>query len=457
MDKVLLKCEGRKYQLSLKQNVITLFESGENPSEISLIDNALSDFDAAFNMDKNIVITYYSKEQNIVLATLTSDNKIAKKILYHYNDKTIYIDNFRLIICNDDVHVFFMEHNLSNPKKILLKHYIFNGALKVKEVAAINNIQIKPFYSVAFDKFGILHLVYVTTENTQKIYYTTFINNMWSLKTTVSEAVSIECPNIKIDDKRNIHICWVEENIIKELKYRKKIDGGWPKGSWDKKITLSFSDTILGPCINIIDSNIWCTWIQQNTFYSAISSDGGNSFSRPFKLAEKPSSYELVKKIEPSSEKIIYANQDGDELPFDSDKNDISYDKDSYFTFYIKEVQEYLSTLSKKIENLQKEKIHLERNLNQKSYEIALKNRNIEELKENIKKIYEDRVKYTSKIDNLNSVYNNVLSENEKLKKQIKDLQNKILILNSKLNEKVENGTIDKIKTIFFGKSNEHL
>jgi hypothetical protein len=66
-------------------------------------------------------------------------------------------------------------------------------------------------------------------------------------------------------------------------------------------------------------------------------------------------------------------------------------------------------------------------------------------------------MKYTSKIDNLNSVYNNVLSENEKLKKQIKDLQNKIVILNSKLNEKVENGTIDKIKTIFFGKSNEHL
>jgi hypothetical protein len=106
----------------------------------------------------------------------------------------------------------------------------------------------------------------------------------------------------------------------------------------------------------VIDGTIWCTWIQQNTFYSAISSDGGNNFSRPFKLAEKPSSYELVKKIEPSSEKIIYANQDGDELPFDSDKNDKSYDKDSYFTFYIKEVQEYLSTLSKKIENLQKEK-----------------------------------------------------------------------------------------------------
>lgn len=236
MDKVLFDYEGRKYQLSLKQNVITLFESGKNSGETSLIDNALSDFDAAFNMDKNIVITYFSKEQNIVLATLNNDNKIVKKILYHYNDKTIYIDNFRLIICNDDVHVFFMEHNLSNPKKILLKHYISNGTLKVNEVAVINNVQIKPFYSVAFDKFGMLHLVYVTTENTQKIYYTTFINNMWTLKTTVSEAVSIECPNIKIDDKRNIHICWVEENIIKELKYRKKIDGGWPKGSWDKKL-----------------------------------------------------------------------------------------------------------------------------------------------------------------------------------------------------------------------------
>jgi len=186
MDKVLLELDGEKYCLLSKQNTIVLYKAGENSGETSLIDNALSDFDAAFNMDKNIVITYFSKEQNIVLATLNNDNKIVKKILYHYNDKTIYIDNFRLIICNDDVHVFFMEHNLSNPKKILLKHYISNGTLKVNEIAVINNIQIKPFYSVAFDKFGMLHLAYVTTENTHKIYYTTFINNIWTLKTTAS-------------------------------------------------------------------------------------------------------------------------------------------------------------------------------------------------------------------------------------------------------------------------------
>lgn len=456
MDKVLLNFKGKVYKFSSNRNSILLNIAGENSNEINLIDNAISDFDVGLNWDK-ILITYFSKEQNVVLAHLNDDNKVIKKILYHYNDKSFFADNFRLIISGETLHLFFTEHNLSSPKKLILKHFVLNKTFKVNDVAVIYNNQIKPFYSVASDKSGVLHLVYITAENTQKIFYTTYLSGAWTLKTTISEAISLEYPNIAIDDKRNIHICWVEENIIKELKYRKKIDGGWPKGSWDKKITLSFSDAILWPCFSIIDTTIWCTWIQQNTFYSAVSSDGGNSFCKPFKLAEKPSSYEFAKKAEESAEKFTFLDDNGLELPFNRVKDSISYDKDNYFTFYIKEVQEYLSTLSKKIENLQNEKVHLEKNLNQKSYEIALKNRNIEELKENLKKYYEERMKFTSKIDNLNSVYNNVLLENEKLKKQIKDLQNKIIILNSKLNEKVENGTIDKIKSIIFGKPNEHL
>ncbi|MEG6567694.1 hypothetical protein V6B95_12120 [Thermoanaerobacterium saccharolyticum] len=456
MDKVLLNFKDKMYKFSLNQSSILLNISGENSDKIDLIDNVISDFDVGLSSNE-ILIAYFSREQNIVLAHLKDDNKVIKKILYHYNDKSFFADNFRLITFGETLHLFFIQHDLLSPKKLILKHFVLSNTFKANDVAVIYNSQVKPFYSVVSDKSGVLHLVYVTAENTQKIFYTTYLSGAWTLKTTISEAISLEYPNIAIDDKRNIHICWVEENIIKELKYRKKIDGGWPKGSWDKKITLSFSDAIIWPCFNTVENTVWCTWIQQDTFYSAVSSDGGDSFCKPFKLAEKPSSYEFVKKVEESVEKFTFLNESGLELPFTAVKDGASYDKDSYFTFYIKEVQEYLSALSKKIENLQKEKVHLERNLNQKSYEIALKNRNIEELKENLKKYYEEKTKYTSKIDNLNSVYNNVLLENEKLKKQIKDLQNKIIILNSKLNEKVENGTIDKIKSMIFRKPNEHL
>jgi len=143
MDKVLLNFKGKVYKFSSNRNSILLNIAGENSDEINLIDNAISDFDVGLKWDE-ILITYFSKEQNVVLAHLNDDNKVIKKILYHYNDKSFFADNFRLIIFGGTLHLFFIEHNLSTPKKLILKHFVLNNTFKVNDVAVIYNSQIKP-------------------------------------------------------------------------------------------------------------------------------------------------------------------------------------------------------------------------------------------------------------------------------------------------------------------------
>lgn len=461
MDKIIINKDGFKSILNKVNKSIILRPINnkvfdESKEVVKIAENVLSDFDAAIDYNGYLNVVYFSEEKNIVLAKY-SNGKITKKILYHYNDNNYFIDKFRLIFYDKILHIFYLEYNNLNSDKILLKNYYHNENWKINETAEIRNIHINPIYNVVIDKNGILHVIYITKEVNVKLYYTSFINNIWSLKSLIEESNNISYPTIYVDDNKNIHLCWVEENLIKELKYRKKIEGGWPKGSWEKVATLSFSEDISNPYITMIGSNLWFMWIKKAAFYSVITSDYGESFSKPFKLAESPLNYFYAKIIENNSEKFCYLNNANKEIPLIEEykENPDGYGSENYFTFYIKEVQEYLNALSKKIEKLQTENIHLERNLEQKKYEITLKNRNIEDLKENLKKIYEDKSKYLLKADNLNTMFNSILSENERLKKQIKDLQNKIIILNSKINEESQLGTIDKIKLLFFKKSNE--
>ncbi|HCD10061.1 MAG TPA: hypothetical protein DEQ01_06960, partial [Thermoanaerobacter sp.] len=130
-------------------------------------------------------------------------------------------------------------------------------------------------------------------------------------------------------------------------------------------------------------------------------------------------------------------------------------EKDSYFTFYIKEVQEYLNILIKKLETIKEEKTRLEEELSRKNVEITIKNKNIADLQELLKQTNDEKIKIALKADNYNTMVNSLIRENENLKKQIKDLQNQIITLNSKLESLQNVSTFQKIKSIFI-KSDEH-
>lgn len=457
MDKIFIKKDNKFLYIYTKDKKIILSTLKDGVTEENIVaENSLSDFDAAFDKDGNLNIIYFNDEQNLIFAT-QKNNAWIKKVLYQYKDKDFYIDNFKLWISGKMLHMLFAVHKKSIPREIMLAHQKWNENWIGNNISLIKNVSFKPFYSSAIDIDGNLHLVYITKENNYKLYYNVYTNGIWSQKLLLSESQHLSFPYIIVDSTKNIHVLWVEENIVKELRYKRKSDGGWPKGSWSNYVTLAYSDNITNPYLSIIDNNIWCTYIQNNTFFNTISSDNGISWSKPFKLPEPLSLYDFCKFIDLTNTALsnfCYVNKDGKCIPsIDTNYNIKNYEKDTYFTFYIKEVQEYLNILIKKLEATKEEKRRFEAELNKKNSELIMKNRTIHELQETIKKINEEKSKSYLKADNYSAMLNSLLSENEQLKRQIKDLQNKVILLSSKSENMQNSNTLEKIKSLFYKKA----
>ncbi|AIS52734.1 hypothetical protein TKV_c15690 [Thermoanaerobacter kivui] len=455
MDKVLIKKKDDLLQylyLKDKKIILCFAKSGDITEEV-IADDCFTDFDACYDEDGNKNVIYYNQENEIIFLTQKS-SEWTKKVLYAYKDKKTHISNFNLLIKEKILHIFFAIHNSNNPHEVYLIHQKWDKSWSGSNIALIKNISFTPFYNLFLDEEGNIHLIYITKEkNKHQLYYACYIKDRWSQKSLIAEAESIFFPDVIVDSEKNVHILWVEEDIIQEIKYKKKTPGSWPKGSWSSSLTLAYSNNIKSCYFTVLENNLWCTYIQNNVFFTAMSSDNGTSWSKPFKIPPFPSDYTLfkLKNIKDNlKSNYSFINSEGDFIPSLQYKlTRKNGEKDSYFTFYIKEVQEYLNILIKKIENIKEEKRLLEEELTRKNSELTIKNRNITELQELVKQISEEKAKIALKADNYNTMVNSLLLENENLKKQIKDLQNKIILLSNKIEMLQNTSTIEKIKNIF--------
>lgn len=461
MDKIVIKKDKNFLQyLCLKDRKIILntIENGILSEEI-IVKDCLSDFDVCYDEEGKINLIYYNSKGEIVFLIQKEEGWIGKA-LYAYKDKKTYISNFHLFIKNKTLHIFFTISNFNNPREVHLIHQKWAKNWDGNNIAVIRNISFTPFYDLFIDEEENIHLIYITKEkNNSQLYYLNYIKDNWSPKFLISEAEGIFYPTITIDPQKNVHTLWVEEDIIQEIKYRKKTPGSWPKGSWGSIMTLAYSTNIKNCYISLLENTLWCTYLQNESFFATMSSDEGNSWCKPFKIPPSFSEYNFFKlktSIDKFQSNYLLINDKGDVIP------SLQYklarkngEKGSYFTFYIKEVQEYLNILIKKLETIKEEKTKLEEELSRKNVELAIKNKNIADLQELLRQTNDEKIKIVLKADNYNTMVNSLIRENENLKKQIKDLQNQIITLNSKLEALQNVSTFQKIKSIFI-KSDEN-
>jgi len=461
MDKIVTKKDEDFLQyLYLKDRKIILntIENGKTTEEI-IVKDCLSDFDACYDEEGKLNLIYYNSQGEIIFLIQKKEGWVGKA-LYTYKDKKTYISNFNLFIKNKTLHIFFTISNFNNPREVHLIHQKWAKNWSGNNIALIKNISFTPFYDLFIDEEENIHLIYVTKEkNNSQLYYLNYVKDNWSPKFLISEAEGIYYPTITVDPQKNVHTLWVEEDIIQEIKYRKKTPGSWPKGSWGSIMTLAYSTNIKNCYISLLENTLWCTYLQNDSFFATMSSDGGNSWCKPFKIPPSFSEYNFFKlktPIDRFQSNYLLINDKGDVIP------SLQYklarkngEKGSYFTFYIKEVQEYLNILIKKLETIKEEKTKLEEELSRKNVELAIKNKNIADLQELLRQTNDEKIKIVLKADNYNTMVNSLIRENENLKKQIKDLQNQIITLNSKLEALQNVSTFQKIKSIFI-KSDEN-
>lgn len=434
-----------------KKIALKKISEGKEAEEV-IVSDCESDFDACFDDEGKLNLIYQNSEGELVLLIL-SERGWHKKVLYSYPDKNTHLDNFTLLIKNKVVHLFYTLSSISKPREMLLIHQKWDKNWSGKNIALIKGPLLFPFYEVFLEDERNVHLLYTTFEkNKTQLYYLFYTQDSWSPKFLISESEKIFSPAISVDSQKNIHTLWIEEDIIQEIKYKKKTPGSWPKGNWTAATTLAYSTEIKNLHLSVIDNNLWGSYIQKDSLFATISSDSGNSWSKPFKLPFSLQEVEFFKLRAPLGNlqsNYIFLSKKGEIIPLEYKPRKEPEEKSTYFTFYIKEVQEYLNLLIKKLQTLKEEKSFLEEELNRKNAEIAMKNKNIFELQELLKQANEEKAKISLKADNYNTMVNRLMRENENLKRQIKDLQNQVLILNSKL-ESIKNATtFQKIKSLF--------
>ncbi|MGB9679183.1 MAG: coiled-coil domain-containing protein [Thermoanaerobacteraceae bacterium] len=457
MQDIFLSKNNNIYIFFLKYKKIFLyFKDKENVKEILITEDCFSNFDVTCDKNGNFNIIYFNDKREIVHIT-NKNNSWVKKTIYKYEEK-IYIDNLKLLICDDIYHLMFTIKNLEKPDEIILSYMKWDKIWYGSKIDTIKYNSSSQPYSVSLDIEGNLHLIYVTEEINHKLYYTFYNNNFWSQKSLIAESKYILFQDIINDKNKNSHIIWLEDNSTKEIKYRKKTNGGWPKGSWNNTISLVYLEDTDSPIITLINNTLWCTYNKNKNIYSLISNDFGTSWSRPFKVLEISETNYKVNKFSDFDKKIIsnycYSDNQKNYVLLQTKNNMFNkLDKNSYFTFYISEVQEYLKILSEKLDIAIQEKNKLKEELDKKNNEILIKKRNIEDLQGIIKRLEEDKNKIFQKADSYSVLFNTLLIENQNLRKQIIDLENQVFILKSQANEIRNIKTIDKIKSIFYKKS----
>ncbi|HHW57720.1 MAG TPA: hypothetical protein GXX15_08675 [Clostridia bacterium] len=454
MDKIMVKKEEEILQyvsLENKKIILNTIEKNKKTKEI-LAPDCASDFDLCYDKEGRINLIYYNLEGELIFL-IQAEKGWTKKALYTYKDKNTYLSNFNLLIKDKVLHIFFTLSNANNPREVVLIHQKWDKSWSGKNIASIKAPFFTPFYDVFLDNEGNLHLIYTASEkNKSQLYYLFYVKDSWSPKFLISESEKIFYPTLIVDNQKNVHASWVEEDIIQEIKYRKKTPGSWPKGSWNNVTTLAYSTDNKNCCISLLENNLWCSYVQKDSIFATLSSDGGNSWCKPFKLPFSLEEIEFFKikiPINGFCGNYIFISKKGEIVPLEYKSRRQIEEKNTYFTFYIKEVQEYLNLLIKKLQALKEGKDILEEELNRKNTEIAMKNKNIAELQELLKQANDEKMKIALKADNYNIMVNSLMRENENLKKQIKDLQNQIIILNSKLENTQNTSTFQKIKSLF--------
>lgn len=236
------------------------------------------------NKDR-IHLIYLTNEGNVCYS-LYSNKRWAKKTLTQFDMRSNYYSNLILRVNKESIHILFSFSNLVNPKVWTIQHLIgTKGNWEKTSVISFTSSKTIPSFSLDFDKFDNIHIIYTSTvEGIQRIYYT-FLNSSskkWSqVPKLLSEPQNSSIyPNLLVDRKDNIHVLWLtQKNNGSEVKYKHLSQLGSSKNTWKEETTpllvSEYTSTII-----FEDKDFLKIFLKEkNKVYSLVSFDYGFSWN----------------------------------------------------------------------------------------------------------------------------------------------------------------------------------
>ncbi|NLN14840.1 MAG: hypothetical protein GX185_04455 [Tissierellia bacterium] len=162
-----------------------------------------------------INLIYLLAGGELMLKIMDGDEWIDSQIAL-LDTKSNFYQQFELLHISNKLHFIFSASNYINSQLITIYHLIINKKIERKNV--IKYVLRKDYchFSLGYDDFGTIHLLYNTKTNFDSYIYYTFYSpyrGVWTMnpKEMSSRGKENSEPYLFVDSKSNIHALWLEE------------------------------------------------------------------------------------------------------------------------------------------------------------------------------------------------------------------------------------------------------
>ncbi|WP_026486156.1 hypothetical protein [Caldanaerobius polysaccharolyticus] len=396
-------------------------------AEVKLIKEPVLYYDVDLDMEDNIhlIATLHSGEIMYFVYTKSGWKSTS---LYKFNTSSQKYGPIAIKKIKHYLHVIYSAKNTFDASWFFAHHRWDGAQWEANTLLKLHSPD--PYFDIASNYNNDIYIIFEDiSSGITNGYFSSFHPhiNKWSSPIQFASNILPHSSKMYIDNENTIHFLWQSHDGIY---YKKKFQGGWPKNTWSDVKKITSYNKPCNPVIMKIRFSMWIVWIQENDLCCCMSSDMGTTWSNPFKYQAIDRDFYVARYIENSKSKFdaryVYGYENPNlNIAVVKDFFDDNNSKTGYFTFYIKELQNYTENLISAVKKMEKEKQDLKNAITtlqaEKSYaDDALDKLNLElsaikKQNEYIKEIYEKTQKELTQLQ----------SENARLKELLDNLNDK--------------------------------
>ncbi|WP_346877014.1 hypothetical protein [Clostridium sp. UBA5712] len=174
----------------------------------TLIDVEVLGFDVYVSVDETIHVVYSNTKGELRYCTM-KDTQWLGKLLYQVESEEFEIQNLKVEIIGDEMHIFYLLVGNDGSDHGVLMHCIWNG--KETKITTIQDIilipNLKEYYSVHVNKKGNIYAFFISDEGDEiSLNYCNFENHRWSIARRLYGIQGEDIGFEVLMDQQEIHI-----------------------------------------------------------------------------------------------------------------------------------------------------------------------------------------------------------------------------------------------------------
>jgi uncharacterized protein YbgA (DUF1722 family) len=412
----------------------------------SLIDTDVRDFAVHIDMDEAIHIVYSNTRGELKYCTMKNKQWLGK-ILYKVEIDDFEIQDLKIEIIGDEMHIFFMIIANDGSDHGILMHCRWNG--KEPKIENIQDIILVPdseeYYFTETRNKSSIDLFFITDEGDEvSLMYSSFYKNRWNLSKRLYGIKGDKISFSVLSNEQEFHILNKSREDTTYLLDYVCLD---MSGNTQEFRVYENNIEPMDPLLFSENSNLFACWLDKSRInYSVFD---GEDWSIP-------NFYEGI--VDTSLQKynfIFHNNKNEVEIKGiygtnEPDLNLIFQDKISIVSkvnveYEVKKINENvikedneLQIVTLELARVKSEKKTLEKKIASYNMQLQKKQRFVEDYEEKIAKILEQKRKIEENCNVYLEVQKKIQSELEKTKQQLLDESARTVEIHNKFNEKQE-------------------